>query len=116
MRHVLEHQVGSVTTRGRGAMERTSTPRGFALRKFSDLYGASCSIQKSSLATDDAIWLGVDDADPQILASKVREGATGWVKYPIPEDVLLTTRMHLNREQVAELLPVLQKFVDTGEI
>lgn len=97
-------------------MERTRTRRGFALCHFRDLYGAKCSLQKSSLADDEAIWFGVDDADPQIMASKVKEGGTGWVKYPIPEDVLLTTRMHLNREQVAELLPVLQKFVDTGEI
>lgn len=98
------------------AMERKTTRRGFPLCEFRDLYGAKCSIQKSSLATDDAIWLGIDDADPQILASKVVEGGTGWVKYPIPEDVLLTTRMHLNREQVFELLPILQRFVDTGEI
>ena len=41
---------------------------------------------------------------------------TGWIPYPIPEEVLLCTRMHLSREQVAELMPVLQKFVDTGEI
>ena len=34
----------------------------------------------------------------------------------VPDEVLMTTRMHLNRKQVAKLLPVLQKFVDTGEI
>jgi hypothetical protein len=26
------------------------------------------------------------------------------------------SRMHLNRKQVAELLPILQKFVETGEL
>lgn len=40
----------------------------------------------------------------------------GWVKYPIPEDVSLHTRMHLTRTGVEKLLPVLQKFVDTGEL
>lgn len=95
-------------------MEKTA--RGFALSDFNDLYGAKCSIQKSSLASDDAIWLGVDDAKPQIMASKIIEGGTGWAKYPLPEGVLLTTRMHLNREQVAALLPTLQHFVDTGEL
>lgn len=40
----------------------------------------------------------------------------GWVKYPIPDCVSINTRMHLNREQVKELLPILQKFVDTGDI
>lgn len=98
------------------------THRGFAVQEFKDLYGADCSIQKSSLATDDAIWLGVDDAKPQIMASQAAgfgvktEETTGWVPYPIPEEVLLTTRMHLNREQVATLLPILQKFVETGEL
>ena len=97
-------------------MKKSKTHRGFALGEFIDLYGAKCSIQKSSLATDDAIWFGIDDPDPKILASKVMENGTGWVKYSIPDDVSINTRMHLNREQVAELLPVLQKFVETGEI
>lgn len=97
-------------------MEITKTHRGFSLYKFTDFYGVQCSIQKSSLATDDAIWIGVDNADPKIMASKVMENGTGWVKYPIPEDVLLTTRMHLKREQIVEMLPILQKFVETGEI
>ena len=97
-------------------MEKTTTHRGFALGKFTDLYGVNCSIQKSSLASDDAIWLGVDDADPKIMASRIMAGGTGWVKYILPDGVLLNTHMHLNRKQVAELIPVLQKFVDTGEI
>ena len=97
-------------------MKKLKTVRGFDIYKFPDLYGAMCSLQKSSLATDDAIWLGVDDADPKILASQTPKGGTGWVKYRIPDNVLLTTRMYLNRKQVAALLPVLQKFVDTGDI
>lgn len=103
-------------------VSRKKTSRGFAVREFIDLYGAKCSIQKSSLATDDAIWLGVDNADPKIMASQAKsfgittEETTGWVSYPVPYEVQLTTRMHLNRKQVAELLPILQKFVDTGEI
>jgi len=100
----------------REMIKKETTGRGFALGKFTDLYGAECSIQKSSLATDDAIWIGVDDANPIIMASIVREDLTGTVKYPIPEEVMLTTRMHLNREQVAELIPILQHFVETGDV
>ena len=98
------------------------TYRGFAYSEFIDRYGVKCSIQKSSLATEDAIWLGVDDASPKILASKATEfgiktgETTGWVSYPIPKDVLLTTRMHLTQEMVRDLLPALQRFVDTGEL
>lgn len=97
-------------------MKQGKTGRGFSIVEFKDKYDADCSIQKSSLTTEDCIWLGITDADPKIMASKVREDLKGWVKYPIPEDVLLSTRMHLNREQVAELLPILQNFVDTGEV
>ena len=98
------------------------TNRGFAIKEFVDLYGSKCSIQKSSLASQDAIWLGVDDANPQILASTAKElgfitdQKTGWIDFPIPKQVSMTTRMHLSREQARALIPLLQKFVDTGEI
>ena len=97
-------------------MKIKKTKRGFSRIEFKDHYGVSCSLQKSSLATKDAIWFGVNDAEPKILASKVMENGTGWVKYSIPEDVSLNTRMHLTRKQVAKLLPFLQKFMNTGEI
>ena len=86
------------------------TQRGFDIITFTELYGAKCSLQKSSLATDDAIWFGVDDADPKIL------GKNGWETYSIPSDVLLTTRMHLSKDQVEKLLPYLQYFVNFGEL
>ena len=95
---------------------RTTTQRGFDVSSFTDRYGAECSIQKSSLATEEAIWFGVNNPTPMILASSVIDGGTGWAKYPIHDDVTITTRMHLTRERVAALLPILQRFVDTGEI
>lgn len=103
-------------------MELQKTERGFALGKFTDRYGAKCSIQKSSLATEDAIWLGIDDPDPEIMASDARKlglpttQENGWVKYEIPKEVLLTTRMHLTQDMVKEMLPFLQKFAETGEL
>ena len=97
-------------------MKYRKTQRGFGYYSFTDTYGAVCSLQKSSSAMEEKIWLGVDDADPKIMASKTPEGGTGWVSYHIPEDVLLTTRMHLNRKQVKKLLPILRLFVKTGEI
>ena len=72
-------------------MERQTTRRGFAYYRFTDHYGAQCPLQKSSLATAEAIWFGVDD---------------------VPH----AARMHLTREQVKTLLPILQCFVDTGEV
>lgn len=103
-----------------GKTEKTN--RGFKTVKFKDYYGAPCSLQASSLAIYEkpgtsAIWLGVDDAAPKVLHGKaaslgVKTTATeGWVPYPIPEDVLLTTRMHLTREQVEALIEHLQKWL-----
>jgi len=103
-------------------MKQSLTQRGFALIEFTDRYDALCNIQKSSLATEDAIWFGVADANPIIMASQaaahgvITSETCGWVPYPVPNEVSLNTRMHLTREQVAELLPVLQHFADTGEL
>ena len=90
----------------------TRNVRGFAYAEFADLYGHRASLQKSSLATDDSIWLGINEPDPKILPGD----GTGWHPYPLPENVQCNTRMHLSREQVAALLPALILFVETGEL
>lgn len=103
-------------------MDNKKTNRGFDLLEFTDRYGCKCSLQKSSLAFEDCIWFGVNDADPKIMANIAKsygvetDQTTGWVTYPVPSEVLLNTRMHLTQDMVKELLPALQRFVDTGEI
>jgi len=92
------------------------TQRGFSFIEKEDLYGAQYSVQESSLATDNAIWLGIDNANPRIMAKEVDPDLTGWVKCPMPDGVLFNTRMHLNREMAKELIDILQVFVDTGEL
>lgn len=67
-----------------------TTNRGFAIADFRDSCDAPCTIQKSSLASEDCIWLGVHKPG--------------------------SDRMHLTQEQVADLLPLLQRFVETGEL
>jgi hypothetical protein len=61
--------------------------RGFRKADFKDRYNADCSIQESSLASEAAIWLGVHE-----------------------------NRMHLTVDMVAALIPMLQHFVETGEL
>jgi len=97
-------------------MTRSKTDRGFDIVKFDDLYNKHCSIQKSSLAFEDAVWIGIDDAEPEILASQTEEGGTGWVPFHIPEGVLVHTRMHLTRKQAFKVVMALTKFVLTGNV
>jgi len=103
-------------------IKNRKTARGFSVCEFEDRYGAVCTIQMSSLAEEEAIWFGPNKANPIIMASQAAahgvetQELTGWVPYPIPEAVSLTTRMHLTRDQVESLLPILQHFVDTGEL
>ena len=78
-------------------MRLEKTERGFLRMEFNDAYGANCSIQESS-NVEPHIWLGSDD-DQQ------RHHVTGQ---------LMSTRMHLNQEQVRELLPLLTYFAETG--
>ncbi len=95
-------------------MKELINGRGFKVIEFMDRYNVGCTIQESSLC--DAIWFGVNEAEPKILASDIMEDGTGWAKYPIPNNVLINTRMHLTVDQVRELIPILQKFVDTGRL
>lgn len=98
------------------------TQRGFAYIEFQDRYEHKCSLQKSSLATEDAIWFGIDDANPQVLHGDARrlgietDATSGWVPYPLPAEVSLATRMHLTQDQVRELLPTLIHFAETGDV
>ena len=69
-------------------MKNRKTQRGFDLIEFIDRYDKSCSLQKSSLAFEDCVWLGCNG----------------------------NNRMHLTQEHVKELLPYLQKFIEMGEI
>jgi len=89
-------------------MQLCATSRGFARIEFTDRYGVPCSLQESSLATEAAIWLGCNEADPKHLVS-----GQGWVPVAMPAEYVANTRMHLTRDQVVELIAVLQRWVDT---
>lgn len=68
-------------------LERTQ--RGFSIGYFLDRNGDKCSIQKSSLAfePEECIWRGTGDI-----------------------------RMHLTQSMAADLIPLLTRFVETGEL
>lgn len=88
---------------------RNVTNRGFKLIQFYDDYDELCDIQESSNIIPH-IWLGTHSANPKIMASKVQEGGTGWVDYEIPNDILISHRMHLTRKQCISLAFKLLKY------
>ena len=85
------------------------TARGFQIAEFKELYGKDCSIQESSLATEAAIWLGIDAPSVRVIVK-----GKGWQDVPLPEGGSVRGRMHLSQEQVQDLLPLLQRFAETG--
>lgn len=94
-------------------MEITTTQRGFSRLEFTDRYGEKCSLQKSSLATEDAIWLGIDKPKLTIFANE-QKGQYLITEMPPLFDV--SCRMHLTQDMVIKLLPLLTKFAETGEL
>lgn len=99
-----------------------TTNRGFAVGDFTDKYGLKCSLQESSAADKPCIWLGVNEAIPIVTTSEAvgfgydldNTDSTGWVKVPIPDCAIISSRMHLTQEDVKRLLPSLINFVETG--
>lgn len=103
-------------------LKKTKTSRGFSRVEFTDTYGTECTIQKSSLAEKDAIWIGVEKLiiqkmnGAQKLELDMYETDGHFVKYKLPEGSISNQHMHLTQSQVKKLLPILAKFVKTGNI
>ena len=74
-------------------MKFSITQRGFQRIEFLDRTNGKCSIQKSSLAL---IWLGLDEG--------------------VHVDGVCCARMELDIERVKALMPILQYFVEHGEL
>jgi hypothetical protein len=97
-------------------MKKEKTDRGFALRRFKDRIGVECTIQKSSIATEDCIWLGAERIGLQI-GHPWKDISEEEIKAKFnAEHLIANNRMHLTIKQVKKLLPILNKFVETGEI
>jgi hypothetical protein len=79
-------------------IELKETSRGFLRGEFTDRYGEPCSIQESSIAGEFCIWLGCEHE------TKAKDGEP------------VGARMHLTQVLAAELLPLLERFIETGEL
>ena len=102
-------------------METTKTERGFTHNSFTDRYGEKCSLQKSSLAFEEAIWFGIDNPTLTLFETEqmgkyrqVTDKEAGAALGGF--ELSACSRMHLTQEQVVELLPALQHFAVTGNL
>jgi hypothetical protein len=90
-------------------MKVTKTSRGFELIHFKDRNGIECSLQESSLATERALWLGCQNANPRVLVP-----GQSWQPIPMPAEYIADTRMHLNEKQVKALVAHLNRWLKAG--
>ena len=109
--------------------------RGFGMVEFTDRNGVECTLQCSSAIDfedrggaglyhpgSSMVYLGPNDANPRILAADAArlgiptDAQVGWIDYPVPDEVLMTTRMHLSRPQVRALIKRLNIWLKTGEL
>lgn len=78
-------------------MKQKTTNRGFNILNFKDYNNNNFSIQKSSLATDDCIWLGIDKPKLTIFEN---ENKGKYIITDISENWMVNNRIHLTKEQV----------------
>lgn len=98
-------------------MKVKKTQRGFSIVNFKDQYKTECSIQKSSLMGEDCIWFGANKIGlKEFVAHKGWTDRADADEHTYEHHFVANNRMHLTRKQVAKLIPILQKFVDTGDI
>ena len=101
-------------------MKKKKTERGFSVVEFKDQYGTECSIQKSSSAMAECIWFGANKIGLKEFVAY--RSPSAWVDrddvdvHTMEHHFVANNRMHLTRKQVAKLIPILQKFVDTGDL
>lgn len=80
-------------------IELYMTGRGFRRGDFKDHNDAPCSIQESSIADEDGIWLGLEHEQ----------------KHPTTGEPM-GARMHLDRTAAANIVMHLQRFIETGNL
>lgn len=95
-------------------MKEELTARGFKLLTFKDSNGVECTVQQSS-SIESKIWLGAKE-----IGLKHFKAGIGWqdvdFEHTIEDHYVANNRMHLNIDQVKELIIILQQFVDKGEL
>lgn len=94
-------------------MKIQKTNRGFEIASFKDSNDIDCSLQKSSSAMEDKVWLGIDNPKLTIFAD---ESLGKYEVVDMPKLYMVDSRMHLTRFQVMQLLPALTNFVYTGNL
>ena len=95
--------------------KRSVTPRGFAIYgELADKYGSKVRVQKSSLATDDYVWIFASHERPKLSPDQVELLAAAGFGTPVRLDELaamLTPSPHLDVEQAIRVRDALDAFI-----
>jgi len=110
--------------------EESTDSYGFPTVSFSDRDGSIGQIRMSSVIGNyadsidrpgtSALLLGIPQPNAVVRAKHAAavgvetEKEEGWVEYPLPEEVLVDSYLHLDREQVCGLIARLQHWLDNG--
>lgn len=89
-------------------MTNDTTTRGFKLCTLTDNYGNEFTLQKSSIATDDMLWVGIPHPDVAV--------GPPWRKFDLPENAIIHSRAHITREQARGIAMALLVFAETGDL
>ena len=108
-------------------MKKSYTNRGFGHIEVELRHGEQLSIQKSSLATENAIWMGAAEENVKaFIPSEERAPYFDWVDIDVRElikmkhsrvdGIVTNTRVEITQEKMKELLPIFKHFAETGEL
>lgn len=78
---------------------------------FKDSYKHNCVLEDFPYHVEELISLGILDPKLKKLNDK-----GNWEEVKLPEGTSIFTRLTLSREQVSELLPLLEAFVNDGKL
>lgn len=112
----LEFYELNLNSSGRFFMEDEVSNRGYSHITFTDTHGLVGTVTESSaVGRLPCIHFGVKDPKVKVMASTLNSHGTGWVDIT-PEGASIDSTLHLNTDQIKLLIPILQNFVETGEV
>ena len=94
-------------------LRETIDNRGLKVIEFRDICDIEFSIKK---CPNELLQININDSEPSILKYDPDDNREEWIDYSIPEDTYVNIKIHLSKEQVKEIIPILCNYAYTGEL